>query len=294
MQTKDLIAKVRKIEIRTRKAVEDIAGGAYHSMFKGRGIEFSEVRAYSRDDDIRDIDWNVTARTGSPYIKMYMEERELTVLLAVDVSPSVSFGTGTESKRECIAAAAALLAFSAIRNHDKVGLVLFSDRVELYLPPRAGRRQVLRILRELVAREPEPDRRTDLNIPLEWIMRAQKKRAAVFLISDFVDCGNFERNLELLSCRHDVAAFRILDPFEEKLPVRLPPLCLSDAETGAFFCSPARRDIYQKAQQTLRDETGKLLRHARVDLVDLRCGEDTVKPLIGFFRRRRLHRRTGL
>ena len=155
MLPRDLIAKVRKIEIRTRKLVEDLTGGAYHSVFKGRGIEFSEVREYTPEDDVRDIDWNVTARMGAPYIKKYAEERELTVILAIDASASLFFGSGDETKREKVAETAALLAFSAIRNHDKVGLLVFTDRTELWLPPRSGRAHVLRLIRELLAFQPE-------------------------------------------------------------------------------------------------------------------------------------------
>ena len=291
MQTRELIARVRKIEIRTRKAVEDIIGGAYHSMFKGRGIEFSEVRAYVPEDDVRDIDWNVTARTGTAHIKKYVEERELTVLLAVDISSSMRFGSGEETKSETAAALAALLAFSAIRNHDKVGLILFSDKVDFFLPPRAGRRHVLRILRELVVREPEPNRKTSLVSPLEFISRAQKKRAVVFLIGDFAENGDFEQSLKLLNRKHDAAAFRIHDPFEEKIHLARLHLNLQDSESGATFFTGAASARYAEAQQILRTKAGEIFRRVGVDMVDLTAGEDIVRPLIGFFRNRR--RRTG-
>ena len=287
MQTRELIARVRKIEIRTRKTVEDIIGGAYHSMFKGRGIEFSEVRPYVPEDDVRDIDWNVTARTGTAHIKKYVEERELTVLLAVDISSSMRFGSGDETKSETAASLAALLAFSAIRNHDKVGLILFSDKVDFFLPPRAGRRHVLRILRELVAREPEPDRKTDLVSPLKFIARAQKKRAVVFLIGDFAECGDFERSLKLLERKHDAAAFRVHDPFEEKIRLSGLRLNLRDSESGEIFFAGAAPSRYAAAQQTLRAETREIFRRVGVDMVDLTAGEDIVRPLIGFFRSRR-------
>jgi uncharacterized protein (DUF58 family) len=287
MQTRELIARVRKIEIRTRKTVEDIIGGAYHSMFKGRGIEFSEVRAYAPEDDVRDIDWNVTARTGSAHIKKYVEERELTVLLAVDVSSSMRFGSGDETKAETAASAAALLAFSAIRNHDKVGLILFSDKVDFFLPPRAGRRHVLRLLRELVAREPEPEKKTELNAPLEFISRAQKKRAVVFLISDFAEGGDFERSLKLLNRKHDAAAFRVHDPFEEKIALAHLHLNLRDSETGRRLFSGTPSSKYAAAQHALRRETEDTFRRIGVDMVDLTTGEDIVRPLIGFFRSRK-------
>lgn len=290
MQTRELIARVRKIEIRTRKTVEDIIGGAYHSMFKGRGIEFSEVRAYAPEDDVRDIDWNVTARTGSAHIKKYVEERELTVLLAVDVSSSMRFGSGDETKAETAASAAALLAFSAIRNHDKVGLILFSDKIEFFLPPRAGRRHVLRILRELVAREPEPNRKTELACPLEFISRAQKKRAVVFLIGDFAESGDFERSLKLLNRKHDAAVFRVHDPFEEKLSLARLHLNLRDSENGQLFSAGSTSVKYAAAQLALREKTEETFRRIGVDMVDLTTGEDIVRPLIGFFRNRR-HRR---
>ena len=287
MQTKDLIARVRKIEIRTRKTVEDIIGGAYHSMFKGRGIEFSEVRAYAPEDDVRDIDWNVTARTGTAHIKKYVEERELTVLLAVDVSSSMRFGSGEETKAETAAEAAALLAFSAIRNHDKVGLILFSDKIDFFLPPRAGRRHVLRILRELVAREPGQNRKTDLACPLEFISRSQKKRAVVFLIGDFAECGDFEHSLKLLNRKHDAAVFRVHDPFEEKLALAGLHLNLKDSESGQIFFTGTTSAKYAAAQHSLRRKTEETFRRIGVDMVDLTTGEDIVRPLIGFFRSRR-------
>ena len=287
MQTRDLIAKVRKIEIKTRKIVEDIAGGAYHSMFKGRGIEFSEVRAYTHGDDVRDIDWNVTARMGAPYVKKYVEERELTVMLAVDVSPSTAFGSGADEKRDVIAEAAALLAFSAIRNNDKVGLLLFSDREEFYLPPKSGRRHVLRLIRELVAFRPGGQRRTDLNVPLRFLARTVKKRAAVFLIGDFVDSGDFELSLKLLARTHDVAAFRVLDPLETALPFRA-PVQFEDAETSETFFAAAAPEAFAAAAGARRSSTDAILRKAKVDSVDLRCGADIVPDLIRFFKSRRL------
>ena len=288
MLTRDLIAKVRKLEIKTRKIVEDIAGGAYHSMFKGRGIEFSEVRSYAMEDDVRDIDWNVTARMGAPFIKKYVEERELTVILAVDLSRSVAFGSSCSVKRERIAEAAALLAFSAIRNNDKVGLLLFTDQVELYLPPRSGKRHVLRVIRELVGCEPK-GQGTDLAQALEFLARSQKTSAVIFLLSDFMDGGDWERPLKHLSRKHDVAAFRTLDPLEYALPCSA-ALQLVDAENGTYAVYQASPEEYAAAQKELREDVESIFRHARVDMVDLPGEEDIVPPLIRFFQCRRQRR----
>lgn len=289
MLTRELIAKVRKLEIKTRKIVEDIAGGAYHSMFKGRGIEFSEVRAYSMEDDVRDIDWNVTARMGAPYIKKYVEERELTVILAVDLSGSVEFGTTETDKRSKIAEVAALLAFSAIRNHDKVGLLLFTDREELYLAPKSGRFHVLRVIRELVGCEVK-GRGTDLPRALEFLSRSLKKRSVIFLLSDFADCGDWEKPLKLLARRHDVAAFRVQDPLEYSLPCD-PVIQFADSENGGLCLYGAGNDIYRAVQESLRKETEDQLRRSGVDMVDIPVEKDVVPPLIRFFKSRRLQSR---
>ena len=215
MNTKDIIAQVRRIEIRTRRIVDDITAGAYHSVFKGRGIEFDEVREYTPEDDVRDIDWNVTARMGSPFIKKYIEERELTVMLAIDASASTAFGSKNKSKNEHAIEIASLLAFSAIRNNDKVGLLIFTDRNELYLPPRSGKTHGLRLIRELIARKSN-GKGTDIAAALNNIMHLLKKRAVMFLISDFMDDKDFSKRLMIANKRHDVIAVRILDPAETK------------------------------------------------------------------------------
>lgn len=289
MLTRELIAKVRKLEIKTRKIVEDIAGGAYHSMFKGRGIEFSEVRAYSVEDDVRDIDWNVTARMGAPYIKKYVEERELTVILAVDLSGSVEFGTTGTSKRDKLAEVAALLAFSAIRNHDKVGLLLFTDKEDLYLAPKSGRFHVLRVIRELVGCE-VTGKGTDLPRALEFLSRSLKKRSVIFLLSDFEDCGDWEKPMKLLARRHDVAAFRVQDPLEFSLPCT-PVIQLADSETSRTFVYGGGNEIYCNIQEHLRKETEDCLRRSGVDMVDIPVEKDVVPPLIRFFKSRRLQSR---
>ena len=289
MLTGELLAKVRKIEIKTRKLVEEITGGAYHSVFKGRGIEFSEVREYTSDDDIRDIDWNVTARMGTPYIKKYAEERELNVVLAVDVSASGRFGRKHE-KRDQMIEAAALLAFSAIRNNDKVGLLLFSDRTELYLPPRSGKSHGLRVIRELVAVEPRGTG-TDIGGALASLAQGLKKRSVIFLISDFLDRFNYETTLKIVSRKHDVIAFRIQDETELQLPAGLPGLNvegLEDGRTFRFDAAGARSlRAYADASQQLREQTAEICRHAKVDMIDALSDEDLVKPLLRFFRSRR-------
>lgn len=289
MQAGELLKKVKKIEIKTRKMVDDLTGGAYHSVFKGRGIEFSEVREYTQEDDIRDIDWNVTARMNAPYIKKYSEERELTVILAVDASASGLFGGGANDKREQMAEAAALLAFSAIRNHDKVGLLIFSDREELYLPPRAGKIHVLRVIRELVAMEPS-SKGTDIAFALDSLARALKKRAVIFLISDFLDEKNYEKSMKVVNRKHDLVAVRTLDELELKLP-RLAGMVIEDSENGSSYSfsasNPASLKAYESAAIKMHGRTEDICRKSKVDMIDIRCGEDLAKPLMMFFRTRR-------
>ncbi len=292
MLPRDLIAKVRKLEITTRRLVEELTGGAYHSVFKGRGIEFSEVREYTPEDDVRDIDWNVSARMGTPFIKKYAEERELTVVLAIDTSASLFFGAGGETKHEKVAEIAALLAFSAIRNHDKVGLLLFTDRTELWIPPRSGRAHVMRMLREFVAFEPQ-SRKTNIGGAMSSLVENLKKRAVVFMISDFIDSSAYEKSMRILNRKHDLVAIRVLDNIELKLP-KLPMLELEDAESGEILSfdasSSAIRSRYDElAGDELQSENTRFKR-ARVDLVDLRCGHDILKPLMMFFQKRK-HKR---
>ena len=265
MLTRDLLARIRKIEIKTRKVVEEMTGGAYRSVYRGRGIEFSEVRTYTEGDDVRDIDWNVTARTGVAHIKKYVEERELTVIIAVDISSSTLFGSAEDDKRDKMAETAALLAFSAIRNNDKVGLLLFSDRVESYIPPRSGRAHVMRVIR-----------------------RTLKKKTVIFLISDFMDEGDFWKPLRILNRRHDLAAIRVVDSLETALPTAA-ALELEDAETGATFAFPGSRMAaarYAAAQELFDRQLEENCRQAKVDLIELPCTGDIVKPLMGFFQKR--------
>ena len=284
MLTRDLLARVRKIEIKTRKVVEEMTGGAYRSVYRGRGIEFSEVRTYTEGDDVRDIDWNVTARTGVAHIKKYVEERELTVIIAVDISSSTIFGSAEEDKRDKMAETAALLAFSAIRNNDRVGLLLFSDRVESYIPPRSGRAHVMRVIRDLVVTHPR-GRGTDIAAALETLSRTLKKKSVIFLISDFMDSGDFWKPLQVLNRRHDLAAIRVVDPLETALPASA-ALELEDAETGACFSFPGGKPAaarYASFQQLFDRQLKENCRRAKVDLIELPCTGDIVKPLMGFF-----------
>ena len=288
MISKDLLARVRKIEIRTRRMVDEITAGAYHSVFKGAGIEFDEVREYTPEDDVKDIDWNVTARMGHPYIKKYIEERELTVMLLVDASASGHFGSGEKTKNEVAAEIASLLAFSAIRNHDKVGLLLFTDQTELYLPPKSGRLHGLRLIRELLARDPE-HRGTDISAALEKIIKILRKKAVIFLISDMIDENkSYKKILTIANKRHDIIAVRILDPKELEFP-RIPGLSIADSEKGSLgYFSGGRRaaEKYAEEVKRLHEENKEICKKAKVDLIDIKTDEDLVKPLMSFFRQR--------
>ena len=289
MDANELIKKVRKIEIKTRGLSSNIFAGQYHSAFKGRGMAFSEVREYQYGDDVRDIDWNVTARSGTAHIKKYSEERELSVILAVDISRSGFFGTAGVEKRTRMAEVAALLALSAVRNHDKAGLLLFSDRTELYLPPRSGRTHVLRLVRELLAAEPQ-GRGTDLPGAVTSLNHSLKKRSVVFLISDFAAPVNYEKELKMLSRRHDTILIRVTDPLEHTFPAGLPGLVLTDAENGRSLTFSIRRKA-DKVNAVFAADTGKvndLARRAKTDLIDLSTADaDPVLPLMAFFHKRR-------
>ncbi len=291
MLTKELISNVRRLEIRTRRAVDQLTAGAYHSVFKGRGMEFAEVRAYVAGDDVRSIDWNVTARFGHPYIKKFTEERELTVMLLVDISASGDIGSIGRRKNDVAAELAALLAFSAIRNNDRVGLLLFTSRQELFVPPRKGRRHVLRLVRELLACERE-QKGTDIQHALEAMMRLTPRRAVVFLISDMLDAG-FERTLGVANSRHDLIALRITDPREINLP-RTGMLAIEDAETGeiAYFNGHDRQHLKRWFLDAsgLRTAQTDICRRTGVDLIDLTCGQDMIKPLMTFFHAREKRR----
>ncbi|MBE6399265.1 MAG: DUF58 domain-containing protein [Lentisphaerae bacterium] len=286
----ELARQIRLLEIRTDHLVEEITGGAYRSVFKGRGIEFDEVREYTTDDDVRSIDWNVSARMGTPYIKKFIEERELVVMLVVDLSASGDFGAAAKSKRQTAAELAALLAFSAGRNGDKVGLMLFTDQLELYLPPRSGRKHALRIIRELLAFQPH-HRGTDIDGVLQETAKLMKKRGIVFLLSDLNDPEKFSTSLKLLKLRQDVVAIELRDPVETDFPLAL-PVVFEDAETGEIVEYSGNREQLNAEISALEEAKTTVCRRAGVDLIPVTCAGDVLKPLIGFFadRRRRMRR----
>lgn len=283
----EVIRKVRRIEISTRRVVNDILAGEYRSTYRGRGMEFSEVREYQRGDDVRTIDWNVTARMGAPFVKIFQEERELTVIIMVDLSSSGEFGSVRRPKRELGIEVAALLAFSAIRNNDRVGLIAFTDRVERYVPPKKSKKHALRLISELVRLEPA-GARTNLRGALEYLMRVQRKRAVVFILSDFLD-ENFEHVLRGANRKHDIVALTLSDPREIELPdVGL--LWLEDAETGEQrLIDTSERDVRRKflmSSAGKRAAREKLFRSSDLDAIPLFTNSDYTAPLIGFFRRR--------
>jgi len=283
----DILKKVRHIQIRTRRTVNDVLAGRYSSVFKGRGMEFDEVREYQVGDDVRTIDWNVTARTGHPYVKRFVEERELTVMLVVDVSASGAFGSTERLKSELAAELCALIAFSAIRNNDKVGLVLFTDRIELFVPPKKGKRHVLRVIRELLYFEPA-GRRTDISMALDYLNRVTRRHAVVFLVSDFLD-QQYARRLTLANRRHDLVAVAVTDPRELELP-RIGLIELEDAETGAMTVIDtwSRRATRRYAREAEHEtaERRRLLRRLGVDSIEINTGRPYVPELIKFFRMR--------
>jgi uncharacterized protein (DUF58 family) len=287
METKELLKKVRQLEIRTRGLVNQVFSGEYHSVFKGRGMTFSEVREYQMGDDIRTIDWNVTARFDHPYIKVFEEERELTVMLLVDLSGSQFFGSQGQLKRDVAVELSAILAFSAMKNNDKVGAILFSDQIEKFIPPRKGRSHALRIVRELISFEPQRPA-TSIKTALEYLNQVQKKRSIVFVISDFMDQG-YEAALRIAGKRHDLIGISLLDPRENELP-KVGLITFRDAETGqqrwVDTSSAAVRSAYQAYRRSTRETRRSLFIKAKLDAVEVRLDQPTMKPLIDFFRLR--------
>lgn len=287
MIPREILKQVRRIEITTRGLVNEVFSGEYHSVFKGRGMNFAEVREYQYGDDVRSIDWNVTARAGSPFVKVFEEERELTVMLVVDVSASGDFGSKGRMKGEVAVEICALLAFSAIKNNDKVGLIIFSDRIEKFVPPRKGRRHVLRVLRELLYHRPE-GRGTDITAALEYLTHVQRKKAVTFLISDFRDEG-FERALSVAGRRHDLIAVRLGDERERDLPA-MGYLELEDPESGERIVvntsSPDFRSAFAERVGRRNEELNRELRRSKVDVIEIESGEPYVKPLMRFFQDR--------
>lgn len=288
METSELLKKVRQIEIKTRGLSRNIFAGQYHSAFKGRGMAFSEVREYQYGDDIRDIDWNVTARYVRPYVKVFEEERELTVMLLVDVSGSRDFGSVNVMKKEVMTEIAATLAFSAIQNNDKIGVIFFSDRIEKFIPPQKGKKHILYIIRELIDFQPEA-KRTDIGQVLKYLTNAIKKRCTAFLISDFIDKGGFKDALTVANRKHDMVAIQVYDQRETELPA-VGLMKIKDAETGQerwIDSGSARvREAYKtwwEKRQTAMSDTFK---KCRVDTVSIRTEDDYVKALIALFDKR--------
>jgi uncharacterized protein (DUF58 family) len=287
MDTKELLKKVRKIEIKTRRLSDHIFSGEYHTSFKGRGMTFSEVRQYQYGDDIRAIDWNVTARYNEPYIKIFEEERELTMLLMVDVSGSENFGSKNQFKKEIVTEIAATLAFSATQNNDKIGLILFSNETELYIPPKKGRSHVLRIIRELIEFEPK-SKQTDVSQALKFLSGTQKKKAIVFLISDFMT-DEYENTLKIASKKHDITGIRVYDIREEKMP-NVGMVSMLDAETGQTVLvdtsSKSVRLNYEKYYQDKVNYFKETFRKSGSGTVNTRVDESYVTKLLGYFKSR--------
>ncbi len=283
----DVLKKIRRIDIRTSHMVNDVLGGQYESVFKGQGMEFEEVREYQPGDEIRSIDWNVTARMGRPFLKKYVEERELTVMLLLDASASTTFGSVKQRKGELSAELCAVLAFSAIKNNDKVGLIIFTDRIEKYVPPQKGRRHVLRVISEALSFEPD-GRGTDIAAALEYLNRVTIRRTVAFLISDFL-AADYERPLQIANRRHDVIALTITDPRELELP-NVGILELEDAETGEKIQIDTKvrrvREAFQRLASEKAQQKSRMLRSANVDTINVFTDKPYIEPLLKFFRMR--------
>lgn len=289
METSELLKKVRQIEIKTRGLSSNIFAGQYHSAFRGRGMAFAEVREYQFGDDIRDIDWNVTARHTSPYVKVFEEERELTVMLMVDLSGSSLFGTAHAMKREVITEIAATLAFSAMQNNDKIGVIFFSDKIEKFIPPQKGKKHILYIIRELIEFRPE-SQATDIAQALRYISNAIKKRCTAFVLSDFIDSNNIKDALTIANNKHDLVAIQVYDPREVQLPA-VGLMKVKDAESGREqwidTSSSQVREHYAKWWSELQERNLDAMKKSRVDYVSIATNEDYVLSLMNLFRRRR-------
>ena len=288
MGTSELLKKVRQIEIKTRGLSNNIFAGQYHSAFKGRGMAFSEVREYQFGDDTRDIDWKVTARYVRPYVKVFEEERELTVMLLIDVSGSKDFGTVSQMKRDVTTEIAATLAFSAIQNNDKIGVIFFSDKIEKFIPPQKGRRHILYIIRELIDFRPD-DRQTDINQALKYLTNAIKKRCTAFLLSDFIDHGNYRDALTIANRKHDIVAIQVYDRRETELPA-VGLMKVRDAETGQerWIDSSSKRvrEAYRTWWDKRQAEMNAAFQKSRIDAVSIRTEDDYVKALLALFDKR--------
>lgn len=291
MVPKEILQSVRRIEIKTKSIIDSIMGGEYRTVFKGNGMEFSEVRPYFEGDDVRSIDWNVTARTGEPFIKKNIEERELTVLLAIDISGSAEFGTHTQTKSQMIAELGALLAFSAIRNNDQVGLLLFTDTVEKFIPPRKGRKHVLHLIRELLYFKPK-SRGTNIAAALSHLNQIQKKKSVVFLVSDFRD-SSFLTPISVTAKRHDLIAISAEDPREMELP-NIGLVDFLDPETGETMLvdtgSSSFRSYFKRQEISRKNELAEILKKHKVDHLSVNTETGFVEPLIKFFHKREARR----
>ena len=288
METSEIIKKVRKIEIKTRGLSSNIFAGQYHSAFKGRGMAFSEVREYQFGDDVRDIDWNVTARFHRPYVKVFEEERELTVMLLIDVSGSLDFGTQKQMKRDMVTEIAATIAFSAIQNNDKIGVVFFSDKIEKYIPPKKGRKHILYIIREMLDFHPE-SKKTDVRQAVEFLSSVQKRRTTAFILSDFYVRNDFMQSLQIANRKHDVVAIQVYDQRAKELPdVGL--MKVVDAETGfeqyVDTSSKRLRDSYRKYWMNRQNQLQETFNKSNVDNVSVATNEDFVKALMMLFKQR--------
>jgi len=287
MIPKEILDKVRRIQIYTSHVVNNVFAGEYESVFKGRGMEFDEVREYQPGDEVRSIDWNVTARMGNPYVKRFVEERELTVMLVVDMSASGAFGTINRTKRELAAEIGAVLAFSAIKNHDKVGLILFTDKIEKFIPPRKGTRHVLRVIRELLYFTPE-NSGTDIECALEYLNKVTIRKTVTFLISDFLALG-YEKAMQIANKRHDLIAIQVEDPREREFP-SLGIIELEDSENGEKAVIDTRnsllREQYKNIAITQKEKLISLFRHANVDFIEVDTKKPYIEPLMRFFRMR--------
>ncbi|MGY8988097.1 MAG: DUF58 domain-containing protein [Flavobacteriales bacterium] len=287
MSTIELLKKVRKIEIKTKGLSNHIFSGEYHTAFKGKGMAFSEVREYQPGDDVRSIDWNVTARYNSPFVKVFEEEREMTVILLIDVSGSSDFGTQTQLKREIATEIAAVLSFSAINNNDKIGVIFFSDKIEKFIPPKKGKSHILRIIRELITFESE-SKKTNIEVALKYFNNVIKKRAVCFILSDFMD-GEFDKSLKIARNKHDIVALRIHDEREEFLP-NVGMIKVEDTESGEMrWIDSSNKKVRSDFNSNYREFEKKLkqtLQSSGVDHIDIKTGKDYVKPLMNFFKNR--------
>lgn len=288
METSEILKKVRKIEIKTRGLSRNIFAGQYHSAFKGRGMAFSEVREYQFGDDVRDIDWNVTARFHHPYVKVFEEERELTVMLLVDVSGSLEFGTSLQMKRDLAAEIAATIAFSAIQNNDKIGVIFFSDKIEKYIPPKKGRKHILYIIREILGFRPESNK-TDVGMATAFLTRVMKRRCTSFVISDFYDRKDFSKEMEIANRKHDVMAIQVYDPRARMLP-NVGLLRVRDAETGTEIVidtsSSKLRRIHTQYWMKREEFLKQTFSRSQVDWTSVATNEDFVKSLMLLFKQR--------